>query len=75
MDKWEKIAGVIAAGIDNEDLESVFAGVMKLIVEFGRTFELLSEDLDRLATAAEKANGPFTVAAPEPQPEPQPEAE
>lgn len=61
MDKWEEITQKIIKAVQAEEPNAALVGSMQLIAEFGRTLELISEDLDRLASAAERANGPIKV--------------
>ena len=66
MDKWDELTHRIQQGFLAEEPEAVMAATFKLIAEFGRTMEQMSADLDRLATAAEKANIEITGSAPAP---------
>lgn len=59
MDKWDDLTHRIQQGFLAEEPEAVMAATFTMVAEFGRTFEQISADLDRLATAAEKANEPF----------------
>lgn len=54
MDKWDEMVNRVKQGILAEEPEAVLAGGLQLFAEFGRTLELLSQDTDRLATAAER---------------------
>lgn len=54
MDKWDELMGRIARAAAAEDPEAALMGALQLFAEFGRTLELISGDMDRLATAAEK---------------------
>ena len=56
MDKWDQITDRIKKAFIAEEPEAALSAGLELFAEFGRTLELLSADLDRLATAAEKAN-------------------
>lgn len=61
MDKWDELTGRIARAAAAEEPEAALMGALQLFAEFGRTLELISGDMDRLATAAEKM-----TATPEP---------
>lgn len=61
MDKWDELTGRIARAAAAEEPEAALMGALQLFAEFGRTLELISGDMDRLATAAEKL-----TATPEP---------
>lgn len=63
MDKWDEMVSRVKQGILAEEPEAALAGALQLFAEFGRTLEQLSADLDRLATAAEKANEPIAAQA------------
>jgi hypothetical protein len=54
MDKWEEIVDRLKKSIAAEEPEAALAAGLQLFAEFGRTIELISGDMDRLATAAEK---------------------
>lgn len=54
MDKWDELTGRIARAAAAEEPEAALMGALQLFAEFGRTLELISGDMDRLATAAEK---------------------
>lgn len=62
MDKWDEATAKIAKAVQAEEPDAALAAGLGLLAEFGRTLELISEDLDRLATAAEKANEPVIVS-------------
>lgn len=53
MDKWDEIVNRVKQGILAEEPEAALAGGLQLLAEVGRTFEQLSADLDRVATALE----------------------
>lgn len=59
MDKWEELTHRIQQSLLAEEPDAAVAAGFQLLCEFGRTFEQIGADLDRLATAAEKANGLF----------------
>lgn len=61
MDKWDKFVERIIKASQADEPQAAAAAVGGMLAEFCRTVELLSEDLDRLATAAEKANAPFEI--------------
>lgn len=54
MDKWDELTSRIARAAVSEEPEAALMGALQLFAEFGRTLELISGDMDRLATAAEK---------------------
>lgn len=54
MDKWDELTGRIARAAAAEEPEAALMGALQLFAEFGRALELISGDMDRLATAAEK---------------------
>ena len=62
MDKWDELVGRIQNGILAEEPEAAVSASFQLLAEFGRTLEQIGADLDRLATAAEKANEPIISA-------------
>lgn len=53
MDKWDEIVGRVKNGILAEEPDAALAGALQLFAEFGRTIELISADMDRIATALE----------------------
>lgn len=53
MDKWDEICNRITRAMVAEESEAALLAGLTLFAEFGRTLELLSQDTDRLATAAE----------------------
>ncbi len=57
MDKWDELTGRIARAAVAEEPEAALMGALQLFAEFGRALELISGDMDRLATAAEKLAG------------------
>lgn len=67
MDKWEEITHRIQQSILAEEPEAAVSAVFQYFAELGRTLEQIGADLDRLATAAEKANEPI-VEQGEPHP-------
>jgi hypothetical protein len=54
MDKWEDLTKRIQNALLAEEPEAAVASGFELIVEFGRTFEQMGADTDRIATALEK---------------------
>jgi myo-inositol catabolism protein IolC len=54
MDKWEELTKRIQNALLAEEPEAAVASGFELIVEFGRTFEQMGADSDRIATALEK---------------------
>lgn len=54
MDKWDDLCSRIKNGLLAEEPDAVLAAGLTLFAEFGRTIELLTQDTDRLATAAER---------------------
>lgn len=63
MDKWDELTQRIQNGFLAEEPEAVMSATFTLVAEFGRTLEQISADLDRLSTAAEKANESNRVPA------------
>lgn len=57
MDKWDEIVDRLKRAMAAEEPEAALAAGLQLFAEFGRTLELISGDMDRLATAAEKLAG------------------
>lgn len=57
MDKWDDLTSRIQNAILAQEPEAAAAAGFQLVCEFGRTLEMISADLDRIATAAEKFNG------------------
>ncbi len=53
MDKWDEMTSRIQQGFLAEEPEAVMAATFGLLAEFGRVFEQLSADVDRMATALE----------------------
>lgn len=54
MDKWDELVNRVKQGILAEEPDAALAGGLQLVAEVGRTLEQIAEDLDRIATAAEK---------------------
>lgn len=54
MDKWDEITERLKKAIAAEEPEAALAAGLQLFAEFGRTIELLTGDMDRIATAAGK---------------------
>lgn len=74
-DKWDEMTTRVQQGFLAEEPEAVMAATFGLLAEFGRTFEQIGADLDRLATAAESQNqivntlaDPFADEPVEPKP-------
>jgi hypothetical protein len=67
MDKWEEIIGRVKNGILAEEPDAALAGALQLFAEFGRTIELISADMDRIATTLEKAFEPGIVETQPPE--------
>lgn len=67
MDKWDEICSRITRAMIAEESEAALLAGLTLFAEFGRTLELLSQDTDRLATAAERL---VELAAKTAEPEP-----
>lgn len=67
VDKWEELTHRVQQGFLAEEPEAVMSAAISLIAEFGRTFEQMSADLDRVATAMEIVDG-STETPPPPQP-------
>lgn len=53
MDKWDDTVDRIKNSILAEEPEAVLAGSLQMVADVGRTLELISQDMDRFATAAE----------------------
>lgn len=53
MDKWDEIVHRIQQSILAEEPEAAMSAGLQLFAEFGRTLEMISQDMDRIATAAE----------------------
>lgn len=53
-DKWDEIVNRVKNGILAEEPDAALAGALQLFAEFGRTIELISADMDRIATALER---------------------
>lgn len=53
-DKWDEMSGRVSRAILADEPGAVLATGLEFFAEFGRTLELLGEDTNRLATAAEK---------------------
>lgn len=56
MDKWDDLTSRIQNAILAQEPEAAAAAGFQLVCEFGRTLELISADLDRIATAVEQRN-------------------
>lgn len=54
MDKWDEMVNRVKQGVLAQEPEAAMAGALQLFAEFGRTLELIGQDVDRLATAAER---------------------
>lgn len=68
MDKWDEMIGRVKSGILAEEPEAALAGALELFAHFGRTLELISEDMDRIATALEGQQ--VDISGPEPEVQP-----
>ena len=69
MDTWETLTHRIQQAILAEEPEAATSAGFELVCQFGRTLELISTDLDRIATAIEKHAAPTVEGAPaEPDP-------
>lgn len=66
MDKWDEIVNRVKQAILAEEPEAALAGGLQLLAEFGRTLELISADMDRIATAMEAAQPPTISGTPAP---------
>lgn len=53
MDKWDELTNRVKQGLLAEEPDAVLAGALQLFAEFGRTFELIGADIDRIATVLE----------------------
>lgn len=53
MDKWDELTQRIQNSILAEEPEAAVSAAFQTIAEFGRTFEQIGADLDRIATAIE----------------------
>lgn len=53
MDKWDEITDRVKNGLLAEEPEAALSGALELFANFGRVLELISEDLDRIASAIE----------------------
>jgi hypothetical protein len=53
MDKWDESVERIKNGMLAEEPEAALAGALQLFANFGRTLEMISADMDRIATALE----------------------
>lgn len=53
MDKWDESVERIKNGMLAEEPEAALAGALQLFADFGRTLEMISADMDRIATAIE----------------------
>jgi hypothetical protein len=53
MDKWDESVERIKNGMLAEEPEAALAGALELFANFGRTLELISADMDRIATVLE----------------------
>lgn len=62
MDKWEDLTKRIQNALLAEEPEAAVAAGFELVTEFGRTFEQMAADTDRIATALER----FTSVTHEP---------
>ena len=53
MDKWDEITHRIQQSLLAEEPEAAVSAGLQLFAEFGRTLEMISADMDRIATAME----------------------
>lgn len=53
MDKWDDLTARIQNSILAEEPEAATAAAFQALAEFGRTFEQIAADMDRIATALE----------------------
>jgi hypothetical protein len=60
MDKWDEIVGRVKNGILAEEPDAALAGALQLFAEFGRTMEMISADMDRIATVLERQDVTIT---------------
>lgn len=67
MDKWDEITARVKNGILAEEPEAAVSAGLELFAHFGRTLELISEDMDRIATVLE---GQVVEISGEPAPPP-----
>jgi hypothetical protein len=58
MDKWDEITHRIQQSLLAEEPEAAVSAGLQLFAEFGRTLEMISADMDRIATVLEKAFEP-----------------
>jgi hypothetical protein len=60
MDKWDEAVERIKNGMLAEEPEAALAGALELFANFGRTLELISGDMDRIATVLERQDVEIT---------------
>ena len=66
MDKWDDTVDRIKQAVLAEEPEAALAGALQLFADFGRLMELISVDMDRIATVLEgKSAEPGPESAPE----------
>lgn len=53
MDKWDEIVHRVQQSILADEPEAAMTAALQLFAEFGRMVELISTDMDRIATALE----------------------
>lgn len=53
MDKWDEITHRIQQSLLAEEPEAAVSAGLQLFAEFGRTLEMISADMDRIATVLE----------------------
>lgn len=67
MDKWDELVTRVQQGILAQEPDAALAGALQLLAEIGRTFEQISADVDRVATALEaqpvEIHGPASIEA------------
>lgn len=66
MDKWDDTVDRIKQAVLAEEPEAALAGALQLFADFGRIVELISIDMDRIATVLE--GGSAEVSAEPAQP-------
>lgn len=54
MDKWDEMVERMQRAILADEPAAILSAGLQFFAEFGRTIELLGEDVNRLATAAER---------------------
>jgi hypothetical protein len=54
MDKWDETVNRVKQGILAEEPEAALAGALQMFADFGRIFEQMGADIDRIATVLER---------------------